>query len=249
MGKKIVTKTNTKTSTSHPAGAKVTWLQPVYGEHGNMHTKRYRLWTILRADAEELYIQLNELQLQINQINPSAINGFRELHDEAHNDLMEAYIKAGYKFIESIYLMFQDLTSEVIGHFLLPGEEEKYKEINGRDLNQKLEYVCKIVLEDKALVGHSGYIALFSEFEIRRHALNHPDAWNTYNASDNDWDKVPLAWLLSGRYKKNYERIDDLLEILMPAIEKKYKELERPGTITAVRGIVSGRGSNIIQKR
>lgn len=251
MGKKIALKTDTKSAKDHPAGSRVLFTQPVYGEFGNLHSHYYRQWVLFWNESRRLLKRLDMLQRRINEITPDK-SGFRSLYEDRYASLMERYFNTGIPFIESVYLTFQHFSNEVLGHYFLHSENppksiKDYNRENDKDLRQKLEFICKTVLEKPALIQHKGYGALITEFEPRRHSINHPNNENSYNATENDWDKVPLAWLLSGRHKSAYKMLNEFAIELFQFWEVRLKELERPGNISAVRGIESARKPNILK--
>jgi hypothetical protein len=253
MGKKIKTNIDSSRAVDHPAGSRVLFTQPIYGEHGDMHAHYYRQWVLFWNESLRLYKRLNMHQRRVEEIPPDD-SGFRSLYDDKHASLMERYFNTGMAFIENVYLTFQHFSNEALGHYYLhpdnpPESTATFKAQNDKDLKQKLEFICKEVLGTPSLVRHKGYDALITEFEPRRHAINHPNNDNSYNATENDWDKVPLAWLLSGKYKRAFDNVCEFSSILFDAWDAKKKELEKPGNIQAVRGIVSARKPNILKPK
>lgn len=56
----------------------------------------------------------------------------------------------------------------------------------------------------------------------------------------NTWDEVPLAWVVSGKYKDAYVKARDFFEEIFDIWESKKGDYDRPGTVINVkRGIRS----------
>lgn len=252
MGKKIRTSSDASKDKGHPAGSVVMMIQPSYGEHGNVHSKNYRQSIIYWQRTNELFNELTSLHKKVYQVAPSD-SGFRDLYLQEHDQLMYEYFVTGASFINCVWLTYQHFANEALGHFFLhpdkpPENTDKYNEINKKDLAQKMKFIHRQIIGDDTLQTHPGYDAIVGKFEQMRNNINHPTQSNSYNAGDNEWDTVPLAWLLCGQFKAMFEDIRKYTETLFSSWHVKEKELQKPGTINITqRGLVSDRKPNILR--
>jgi hypothetical protein len=254
LGKKIRTSSDNSKDRDHPAGSVVMFIQPSYGEYGNVHSKHYRQSKVYWQRANELYEELLDLHRKVYEVEPSE-SGFRDLYQSEYDQLMYKYFVVGSSFINSVWLTYQHFANEALGHWFLhpdnpPENTDLYNKINQKDLSQKMKYIHQEILTNSSLQRHPGYDALVGKFEQMRNNINHPTQSNSYNATDNEWDSVPLAWLLSGQFKTMFEDIRKYTELLFNAWQVKEKELQRPGTINIKqRGLVSDRKPNILRTK
>lgn len=252
MGKKVRVSSDPSRDRAHQKGAQVLFVQPSYGEHGNVHSHYYRQWALFWQQSLDRFGKLSDLHKKVYEIAPED-SGFRALYAKEHEELMRQYFSVGTSWIMCVWLTFQHFSNEVLGHYFLhpdnpPESIDNYKIKNNLDLRQKLEFILKDILDRPQLIKDKGYDAVIGKIEQMRNAINHPDKDNTYNASENDWDKVPLAWLLSGQFKDRFKEVQGFADKLFSEWESKKKELERPGKINiAKRGIVSDRNPNVIR--
>ena len=85
-----------------------------------------------------------------------------------------------------------------------------------------------------------GYSMLFQELEQIRHAINHPKNENIYNSGKNSWDKVPLAWGVSGKAFKFFDESTKLFNEMYKAWQSVKSIYSKPGNLTGLqRGIKS----------
>ncbi|MFA5774689.1 MAG: hypothetical protein WC864_04840 [Ilumatobacteraceae bacterium] len=85
--------------------------------------------------------------------------------------------------------------------------------------------------------GHPSYEG-FTELLQIRHAIEHPKASNVFRVG-NDWDKMPLAWMLSERGLQAYERFRTWFDLLVTDWENYCTANAQPASFDLERGIES----------
>lgn len=88
-------------------------------------------------------------------------------------------------------------------------------------------------------VNSKGYHHL-AEMVGVRDAVEHPSAATLYQGGDSDWDKVPLAWILSDRSIKAFAEYGKWLDVILHEWKTWHDARPRhPTTLTVQRGMGS----------
>jgi hypothetical protein len=87
--------------------------------------------------------------------------------------------------------------------------------------------------------GYVGFIQIWK----MRDAVEHPNSRNTYAGELGEWDRVPLAWLLSDKAIFAYQNYRSWLEELAVQWEGRKAQYSKETEFKIVRGIVSGHPS------
>ncbi len=140
-------------------------------------------------------------------------------------------------FVANIYICFEHLTLEII-RGVHRHDEETHSRLLNKELKEKLSYILKDVLKSPELIKSDGYVRLFSEFEAKRHSYNHPLEKNVYDVTK-DWDNVPLAWIVAGKYHKGFKAIKVFLFEVAKLWDKYQKDNTKHVTLSIKRGIKS----------
>jgi hypothetical protein len=88
-------------------------------------------------------------------------------------------------------------------------------------------------------VRSPGYQAL-TEIVRVRDAIEHPKPGNVHQGGDADWDRVPLAWILSDRSRKCYDAYKLWIE---PVVKDCHAWLEAQPKVTQTLTVQRGMGS------
>lgn len=235
MGKKIRDISDPTLAKGHKKGAKVMWVHPcLHDKFGKIMFAWPHYWLFNYRIARKAHQRLKKYQNEILNIEISNSND-RHIYD---SDFIEKLYRAGFELTANIYISFEHLTLEIIRGVYRNDERTRKKLLNS-ELKVKLNHIVKKIFFSPDLVSHSGYVKLFSEFENKRHAFNHPLEDNVYNISHN-WDLVPLAWIISGKYESGFKEIEKFLEIISTRWQEYIKENDKPAKINIIRGIKSG---------
>lgn len=108
----------------------------------------------------------------------------------------------------------------------------------GEDLNTRLLKVLKQLNYPNDL-GNDPRYGQLTELQLIRNAIEHPDQTTIYNHEEANWDKVPLAWVVSGKAIRAYAAARSLVNEVIQFWSDKKEEFERPGTLNVQRGIRS----------
>jgi len=249
MGKKTKTISDPSLARSHEAGAKVEFVQIALHELGMIYIGHPRYWTLHAGYANAGYKRLKRYIDKILAQNPTTGN-VRSVHDAT---FITKIYKATFDLIAHTYLTYEYFVlSTLTTIYLYPGASEedkkKFAELENLELKEKLRHIIVDILKKPELIASKGYSMLFQELEQARHALNHPKNDNTYNCGDTTWDKVPLAWGVSGKSLKFFEHSVDLLN----SIYKDWIEIEpqyaKPGTLTGLKRGVKSMHTSFVKK-
>lgn len=234
MGKKIKFTSDPKLAKSHDAGTVVELTQPLlHNQFGVIHFITPQFYPYHFNRAEKSFRELEEFQdkvlkLPVNRDNSRMISDL-EFIGEIYN--------AGFDMIVHLHVGFEHFLLDILKNAIK--DKQGIKQFNKANVITKLRYILKNVIDRKDLINSSGY-SDFAEIEIIRHALNHPTTRRIYNGNLNQWDEVPLAWIISGKYKKAYKGARGLFDELHTVWESEKKKYEIPGRLTNVkRGIKS----------
>ncbi len=241
MGKKVRTQSDPTLARSHQAGARIEIVQPAVHELGLIHFGHPYYYALHARYANSGYRRLKKYIDKILQQQPDHAN-IRSVHDFT---LINKLYKATYDLVVHTYLAYEYFTLHILtAAYLYPGateiDKKKFTDLEPQELKEKLRHILTDIIKRPELVGSQGYSMLFQELEQIRHALNHPKNNTVYNCGQNSWDRVPLAWGISGKSLKFYENSVELFN----ALYKSWKSVElsyaKPGILTGVqRGIKS----------
>lgn len=241
MGKKTKIISDPSLVRSHSAGAKVELVQVALHDLGMVYIGHPRYWALHARYANNGY---KRLKLYIDKIlseEPSNDN-VRSVHDAT---LITKIYKATFDLVVHTYLTYEYFVLFILTTvYLYPSASEedkkKFSELEKLELKEKLKHIITEILKKPELVTSNGYSMLFQELEQIRHSLNHPKNDNTYNCGENTWDKVPLAWGVSGKSLKFFEQTANLLDNIYKEWTKIESQYSKPGKLIGVkRGIKS----------
>lgn len=235
MGKVIKDISDPDLARSHKKGAKVAWMQPcLHEQFGKIMYMWPHFWVYNFRAAERAYNRLRVYEKEILNTEISNSND-RHIYD---SKLIEKMYNSGFDLVANTYLSFEHLTLEIV-RGIYRNDEETRLSLQNKELKEKVNHILKKIFLSPELIKHEGHTRLFSEFEVKRHAYNHPLETNVYNVSQ-DWDMVPLAWIMAHKYHKGFKSISDFLKIVAEKWEKYQKVNDKPTTINIIRGIKSG---------
>jgi hypothetical protein len=186
---------------SHAAGASVTLIQLL--EHDPFGTIAFpwqaNTWAHHYEATAEAAERLEALSGEILAV-PADSTGTRVLSDE---HLVRAIYLAGTSGVINAFLTVQHFCERLEAIADVPNHEGAIKERLG---------VCKQVIGLDA-TEHPRYWAL-AEITRVRHAVEHPQRDTSYSGENGDWDRVPLAWLISNRGVATLKAFLDWFEFL-----------------------------------
>lgn len=234
MGRKIRDISDPKLAKSHKKGAKVAWMQPcLHDQFGKIMYQWPNFWVLNFREAQRAYKRLRLYESEVLNIEISRSDD-RHIYDIK---LIEKMYKSGFDLVANTYICFEHLTLVIIRGVYRDNVKIR-SELLDKELKDKLAHILKNVFLKPELMKHEGYIKLFSEFEVKRHAFNHPIELNVYNSTQ-EWDNVPLAWIMAGKYHKGFLSIKRLLFEISKLWDKYQKDNAKPTTLNIVRGIKS----------
>jgi hypothetical protein len=176
----------------------------------------------------------------------------RAVHDL---QLISKAYKATYDLVIHSYLTYEYfslfvLTSVYLNVSASDEDKEKFTQLESKELKEKLKHILTDVIKKPELVNSAGYSMLFQELEQTRHAINHPKNENIYNCGKNTWDKVPLAWGVSGKALKFFEESAKLFNETYKVWSTVEQTFSKLGNLTGVqRGIKSLHTSFVKKKK
>lgn len=234
MGKRINLESDPKLAKSHEPGAVMELTQPVlHSQFGVVHYLSFQTYFFHLQMASDAFAKLEELQGEVLKL-PIHSDNARLISDPV---LLQNIYAAGFGVIINTYLAFD--------HFLFVSLMTIYRDdpcmlkiLDEWDTLEKLNRFLNLVSKAD-LVSSLGY-SKFCDIEKQRHGFNHLTLERFYNAKDHSWDEVPLAWIISGRYKEAYQGSMKLLSELRAVWDEERKKHDKPVVLTGVkRGIKS----------
>ncbi|MCW1888285.1 MAG: hypothetical protein KIH67_001910 [Candidatus Moranbacteria bacterium] len=236
MGKKIKIESDPNLAKSHEAGAIVELTQPaLHSQFGLVHYLSFQIHIFQIKIAEKYFKDLENSQGKILEAEIKPGN-MRLITDPEL--LMDIY-QSGLGLMVNTHLAFDCF----LFHALLNVFKEdpiKVAELNSKewDTIKKLGVFLKLT-NNENLINSDGYTA-FIQIKEKRDAFSHINSDRYYNAKDGEWDEVPLAWIVSGKYKNPYKKAVVFLEELMDIWDKEKSKYDKPGEISGlVRGVSS----------
>ncbi|MHB1130564.1 MAG: hypothetical protein ACYC06_11110 [Ilumatobacteraceae bacterium] len=226
MGRKPKFKSNPALAKPHAAGAPICVMQElVHAQYGPIAYRWPQHWAFEIHLADESCDRLAALHLEVLELPLNASN-MRNIFD--------------IDFLEDIYCAGTDMVSHAIRAIQHLGERME------REMGSELKAATAMerIKEATSFFGindyseHASYQG-FVELLPIRDAIEHPRAANIYGVG-NDWDKVPLAWMLSERGLQAYERFRTWFDLLVTDWESYCTAHAQPTTLNIVeRGIES----------
>lgn len=243
MGKRLKVVSNLSKDRAHDAGAIVEFMQPSETKLGSVLTKRQMHWELHAYAVEEAISKLDHFQNKILITKPGDTN-YRYVTNERL--LRKLYI-SGSDAVNHTYLLYRHLSHWIISTVHVwpentPDDKKimAYYESRTIDYEAPLNYVVKEVIKREDLFQHPGYAFITGEWKNIRHALHHPTLQNIYNAAEDDWDKVPIGWYASGKFRDQYKQVVRFHNELIEEWSKLLPNYERAGTLNIThRGATS----------
>ena len=243
MGKNLRVVSDPAKDKAHEAGAVVEFYQPSETSLGSVLTIRQMHWEHNAEAVQNAYTKLDYFQNKILITKPDDGN-YRHIRDKR---LLQKIYISGCDMVNHTYLLYSHLSHWIISTVhVWPDNTKQDKDTMAHyesrtiDYEAPLNYVVKDIIKRADLLKHPGYAFITGEWKDVRHALNHPTHENIYNAKPGDWDKVPMAWFCSGKFRDQYKEIVAFHNELMEEWEKLLPNYKRPGNINIThRGATS----------
>jgi hypothetical protein len=187
VGRRVKLVADAALAQPHAAGSTV-WLNLpcVHGELGALFVRQVPHLALHIAYARQLRAEMTKLNTQVEALDVETSGG-RSVSDKV---LVANLYIVGTTLAIHIVLAFQ--------HLVLTLEALSPANTGGMDLTARFSAVLKRLGNRLDLRTDPGYARL-CEIQDLRHAIEHPTTDNTYTANENDWDRVPLTWIASGR--------------------------------------------------
>lgn len=233
MARKIKFTSDPDLARPHKKGAVVEAVQPsLHNVFGTIHILWYRYWLFHAKKADDSFQKLKKLEAKLLKIPVNTAN-IRLLSDKK---LIDKIYFTGFDLVVNVVLTVEYLSEEI---FRISKAKPRKGNYDKFTTSEKLKWIGEDVLGIKDITDRVAYDK-FIEMESLRHAVMHPKQETVYNAKEGEWDKVPLAWFVSGKWKEAYTKWEELLEELIANWEKIRQKYKKPGTLTGVkRGIRS----------
>jgi len=249
MGKKIKIKSDPELAKPHKQGTVFELVQPAVNELGLVYIKHPIYWTFHAHFANLAYSRIKKYEDQIlsQKLDKQNVRG---IYDKT---FIRKLYRSSTELILHTYLLFEYFSLFVLTTvYLYPGagknEKNKFEKLDKLELKDKLKHILKQILNKPELVNSKGYSMLFQEWEQIRHNINHPKNENVYNCGKNTWDKVPMAWVGSGKYKKFYEEIVKLFNSTYENWQSVEQNYAKPATLTGVKRGVKSLHTTFVKK-
>jgi hypothetical protein len=225
MGRKTALKSNSALAKPHALGARINVIQILpHAQYGAIAYLWPAHWTFEVHLADESCTKLKDLHLEVLKIPLDASN-MRNIFD--------------LDFLEDIYCAGTDMVSHAIRatqHLGERMEREMGSELQATTAMERIKEAASF-FDINDYSDHAGYQG-FKELLRVRDAIEHPRASNIYRVG-NDWDEVPLAWMLSERGLQAYERFRSWFDLLVTDWDAYCVAHSRPKRLTIERGIES----------
>lgn len=241
MGKQVKMQSDPTLAKPHSAGAVVELVQPAVHDLGLIYIGHPYYWVLHANYANAGYKRLKKYIDKVLQQNPDQSN-VRSIQD---SKLITKIYKATCDLVIHTYLSYEYfvlfvLTSVYLNPRSTEADKKKFADLELKELKEKTKHILIEIINKPSLVNSPGYSMLFQELEQIRHAINHPKNENIYNSGKNSWDKVPLAWGISGKAFKFFDESAKLFNEMYKAWQSVEPIYSKPGNLTGVqRGIKS----------
>lgn len=197
MGKNTKLHSNPALAKAHEVGANVAVTQILahaqYGSIGYLWTPR--LWSYHHEIAVQACDRLRALHQEVLKLDIGPGN-MRLIHDP---DLLVAVYQAGSEMVSNAVRSAQHLTQDM--ERLNPDKST----LKAATIEDRLKEAAALHELDPH-IDAPDYQGLV-EINGVRDAIEHPKVANTYQGGQNEWDKVPLAWMISDRSLQAFEAI------------------------------------------
>jgi hypothetical protein len=231
MGTKSNSVSNPDLAKPHAAGSVVRILQNAeHGQWGTISFEVRRLWILHRRLATDGYNQLVKLHQEVLRA-PVGSSNSRILTKDDDPDLTALVYAAGTQMVLNTVLTMQHFCHEV--------ERTLRLDANQSTLAVRIKETFTRA-DLKLPAGSRGYAALREILE-RRDAIEHPKNENTFNSHPNDWDRVPLSWLLTERSLRAFLYWHEWFTETIDEWEAHPERQPRRRTLTVERGKMSTR--------
>jgi hypothetical protein len=212
----------------HAAGATVVPLQILthdpYGAIGYSWTVEF--WLIEAQLAQESFDKLKELHEKVFELEPGP-SAMRSIHDR---QLLKAIYEAGTDMVSH--------ATRSVQHLAQCMERQKGTTLREGTATERIrEATAFFGLDDHHTdPGYQGFVELLNT----RDAIEHPTMARVFTGSSSQWDKVPLAWLISDRSLKAFELHTSWLHLLTDGWQAHLDANAKPMTLTiGTRGLKS----------
>ena len=200
-------------------------------------------WVHHASAVESAFKRLDYFQNKVLLLEADDGN-YRHIYDKRL--LGKIYIH-GCDLVNHTYLLYRHLSHWIISTVHVwpdnpQNDKNKMAHYENRtiDYEEPINYVIKDIIKRTELFDHPGYAFITGEWKDIRHALNHPTHENIYNAAGGNWDKVPLAWFVSGKFREQYKQVVIFHNEIMKDWGKLLPNYKRPGKINIThRGATS----------
>jgi len=224
VARRLKVRSNPDLVAAHTAGSVVHLLHPlVHDRHGMIAFGLPSYWAFHFQLGTENAKRLQAVHRRVLALDPGS-SKIRAIHDEAL--LLTAY-DAGSAMVSNAVRAVQHLAHEVEVVFATP-----LRSVTAEDRARE----AASLFTDRAVHADPDYQGL-AELVAIRDAIEHPKAENTNNPTE--WDRVPLAWLLSGRRPAAWQRFDLWFGRLATEWVTVHKSRERTFEVGVRRGIAS----------
>lgn len=250
MGKKIRVTSDPKLAKSHKKGAVVDFVQPAVHPLGLIYVHYPYYWS-LHARYSSLAYERLKSYIDVVLAQPADKSNARSIHDF---NLINKMYKATCDLVIHSYLLFEYLSLSILtAVYLYPGandeDKKKFQGVEQYELKDKVRHILKNIIKRPDLVNSKGYSMLFQELEQIRHSINHPTNDSVYNAGKNTWDKVPLAWAISGKAIKYFDEMTMLFNAMYKEWNKVQPQYSKPVTLTGVQRGIESLQTTFVKKR
>ena len=211
----------------HAAGATIALLQTLtHDPFGAIGYSWSEFWLFEAQLADDSFDKLKALHQRVFEL-PLDASTMRSIHDK---ELLKAIYAAGTDMVSHATRSVQHLAECM----------ERVKGTTLRETNATgriREAVALFGLDDHSTdPGYQGFVELLGI----RDAVEHPTRERIFQGDPSQWDKVPLAWLISDRGLKAFERHSSWLHLLVDDWEAYCQANLQPKTLViGSRGLKS----------
>jgi hypothetical protein len=227
MGRKTNLSGNPDLGKEHKVGAQIAVIQIL--AHAQLGAIAYpwpRFWALHANLADEAFTRLESVHDQVLAL-PTDTSNMRSIHDLP---LLQEIYGAGSEMVSNAVRAVQHLSEEM--------ERVKGSVLTGSTVEERIRAATGMFGLDSR-TDSPEYQGLIEILAIRD-AIEHPKEANVYQGDENRWDEVPLAWMISDRSLKAFNRFSEWFGALVDEWEQCLLALpvER-ATLAVTRGIES----------
>ena len=225
MGRKTKLESNAALAKPHSVGAKINVIQVLaHSEFGAISYLWPKHWVFEIHLADKAFAKLEALhqellKLPVNNSNMRMVSNF---------ELLEDIFCAGSDMVSH--------AARAIQHLCECMEREMGRDLIAMSSTERIkEATAFFGLDD--FNEHNGYQGFIEILRIRD-AVEHPKMANILRGG-NEWDEVPLAWMMSERGLQAYTKFDSWFELIVEEWGVYSESHSRPMELTLKRGIMS----------